>query len=153
MSATQVVANSSEEVAVFYSQSGSAANACLTVHLRTPASQTAPPTVQFRKRGALNSDELAAFAAVLRTANLVTADKAAAAAKKAAAAKATLAAEAAAAAKARPCFLTAHMHCPSPSACTCQNHGLVSGRHTAHKLSYDTLYSCISTEYMLLCYH
>ena len=58
----------------------------LKVAMCTPFSCSRQPFVQFVKHGALNEEELAMFSAVLRTANLVTADKAVAAAGKAAAA-------------------------------------------------------------------
>lgn len=54
----------------------------LTVAMCTPFSHTRQPFVQFMKHGALNEEELAMFSAVLRTANLVTADTAVAAADK-----------------------------------------------------------------------
>lgn len=50
----------------------------LKITMCTPFSHNRQPIVQFMKHGALNDDELAVFSAVLRTANLVTADKVAA---------------------------------------------------------------------------
>ena len=52
----------------------------LKVSMSSPFSSSQQPVVQFVKQGALNEEELAVFSAVLRTANLVTADKVAAAA-------------------------------------------------------------------------
>lgn len=56
----------------------------LKVAMSTPFSPGRQPFVQFVKHGALNEEELAMFSAVLRTANLITADTAVAAADKAA---------------------------------------------------------------------
>ena len=70
----------------------------LKVAMCTPFSCSRQPFVQFVKHGALNEEELAMFSAVLRTANLVTADSVVAAADKAivAAGKAAAAADQAA---------------------------------------------------------
>ena len=74
----QVVAQGSEEIAIFHSQWGYRGRiSSLTVQMRTPFSHTSRPTVQFQKQGALSEEELAVFSAVLRTANMITADKAA----------------------------------------------------------------------------
>lgn len=50
----------------------------LKITMCTPCTHNRQPCVQFMKHGALNDDELAVFSAVLRSANLVTADKVAA---------------------------------------------------------------------------
>ena len=59
----------------------------LKVAMCTPFSHNQQPFVQFVKHGALSEEELAMFSAVLRTANLVTANTTVAAADKVAAAQ------------------------------------------------------------------
>lgn len=72
----------SEELEIFRSQPNTESRGSgFIVQMRIPFSPRSQPTVQFLKQGSLDERELAVFSAVLKSANLITAENAAAAAQ------------------------------------------------------------------------